>query len=48
MTTLQAITYRGRTVAAASPTRFFLSDQLARLPGPRAPTGPSPPRRRAR
>lgn len=33
MSTLQAITYRGRTVAAASPTRFFLSDHLARLPG---------------
>lgn len=33
MTTLQAITYRGRTVAAASPTRFFLTDHLARLPG---------------
>lgn len=33
MTTLQAITYRGRTAAAASPTRFFLADQLARLPG---------------
>jgi hypothetical protein len=32
--TLQAITYRGRTVAAATPTRFFLSDELEqRAPG---------------
>lgn len=31
---LQTITYRGRTVAAASPRRFFLCDELvARPPG---------------
>jgi hypothetical protein len=29
---LQAITYRGRTVAAATPTRFFLSDELEHRP----------------
>ena len=32
MSELQVVTYRGRLVAVAIPTHFFLADRIARLP----------------